>query len=89
MQNLDLQKELTFEEVNHFFSKCSEYEISRHDEYGTIKINLKCLKQVDYDKDMNPQYTYHNISTLVYEPTIQTLIRDIENLGYRKHSECP
>ena len=89
MQNLDLQKELTFEEVKHFFSKCDEYEISKHDEHGTLKINLKCTKSVEYDNEMKPTYIYHNIYTLVYQPTIQTLIRDIQSLGYRKHLECP
>lgn len=80
---------MAFEEVEHFFSECGEFEITKHDEVGTLKINLKCTKSVDYDDNMEPAYNYHDIYTLVYKPTIQTLIRTIENLGYRKHIECP
>lgn len=83
IENLDLQKELSFEEVKHFFSKCDEYEISKHDDKGTFKISLKVLKDVDYGSEVNaePIITYENISTLVYKPSIQTLIRDIHKLG--------
>lgn len=88
MQDLDLQKELTFDEVKHFFSKCDEYEVSKCDERGTFKITLKVTKLVDYDKRMNPKYTYHNIAISAHKPTIQTLIRDIESLGYLKHLQC-
>jgi sporulation-control protein spo0M len=87
MQNLDLQKELTFEEVKHFFSKCDEYEVSQYDEHGAFKITLKVTMSVDYI-GVKPTYTYCSIATLVYEPTIQKLINAIEMLGYRAHLEC-
>lgn len=80
MENLDLQKELSFEEVKHFFSKCDEFEISKHDDKGTFKINLKVEKEVSY-RNIEPIISYHNYSTLIYKPTIQKLIRSILKLG--------
>jgi hypothetical protein len=95
INTLDLKKELTFEEVKHFFSQTAEYEVSEHDEHGTIKINLKVTSKVEYERDADgfmktplvPNYEYVNIDTLVYKPTLQTLIRDIASLGYRNHLE--
>jgi hypothetical protein len=83
MENLDLQKELSFEEVKHFFSKCGEFEISKHDDKGTFKINLKVEKEVNYSSDVNVELiiSNHNYSTLIYKPTIQKLIRAILKLG--------
>jgi len=89
MNNLDLQKELSFEEVQRFFSKCSEYEVSKNDD-NTIKLNLKFLKSVTYNPTTKEHtHEYHNIDTLLYRPTLQTLIRDINGLGYRSHAIKP
>lgn len=69
----DLQKELSFEEVVHFFSQTNEFSVEKADEHGSIKLTLKCLDE--------------KIDTIMYKPTFQTLIRDIQSLGYRKHLE--
>lgn len=66
LTDLDLKRVLSFEEVKHFFSKCNEYDVTKHDDFGNIKISM-------------PNY---GLKTIIYEPTMQTLIRDIYGLGY-------
>lgn len=85
--NLDLQKELTLEEIQHLFSKTDELTATQADE--NIKLNLRVTTKVEYlgPGISNPKYTYQDIDTLIYQPTIQTLIRDLMSLGYRKHLE--
>lgn len=95
MTTINLNKELTIFEVQEFFSGCREFEVTQHDKNGTIRINLKVTDTVDYKCDskgefitpLEPIYTYKNIDTLIYRPTVQTLIRDIVQLGYRQHAE--
>jgi len=84
MGKLDLQKELSFEEVEHFFSMCGEYTVTKNDSHGTIKIELKKTDTVDYDSNLKPSYTYKYTSLLIYHPTYQTLIRQIHTLGWNE-----
>lgn len=95
MLNLDTQRLLSFEEVKHFFKDCNEFEITKEGTDGTIRINLKVTDTVDYEKDsrgniimpLKPRYTYKNYDTLVYQITVQTLIRHIVSLAYREGND--
>jgi len=88
IENLQLQKELSFEEVKHFFSYTDEYIVTQEPK-GVIKISLAVTKEVRFPNglDSEPEYDYVHLDTLILRPTIQTLIRQIESLGYRKHLE--
>lgn len=79
MNTLELQKELTFEEVKHFFSKCNEYIIEESG--NNIKITLQITKDVTYDENFEPIFKYEYVDNLVYKPCYQTLIRTINNLA--------
>lgn len=89
IENLELQKELSFEEVEHFFSFTKEFTVTKDPANGCVKIQLAVLKEVKFPNgiDNEPEYDYINLDTLIFRPTIQTLIRAIENLGYRKCAE--
>lgn len=89
MVKLNLLREMSFEEVKHFFSETDEYEVLRHGNPNTVKIRLRCVKSVTYNNRLEPTYIYHYIEMLVYRPTIQQLIRIIGSAGYSKHAECP
>lgn len=69
-ENLDLEKDLSFEEVKHFFSKTGEFRV----------IDMKNdTMQIVCENDLN------QIKVTLYKPTYQTLIRDIFSLGWRQH----
>jgi len=87
MEKLDLQKELSFEEVEHFFSDCGEYTVTRNDSNGTLKIEFGKTDTVEYDSNLKPSYTYKYTSILTYKPTYQTLIRNIHILGWNEANE--
>lgn len=88
IEDLELQEELTFEEVKHFFSYTQEYVVTQEPK-GVIKISLAVTKEVRFPNglDGEPEYDYIHLDSLILRPTIQTLIRNIESLGYRKHLE--
>jgi hypothetical protein len=67
LTELDLDRELSFEEILHFFSMTGEFLVKKYDENGTYFIGLS-----------------NQFSTFIYKPTLQTLIRDIAELGYNK-----
>ncbi len=68
---MDVQKELTLEETQQFFSKCGEYTVEKFDDRGSITLIF------------NDSLTDKECRTLIYRPTIQTLIRNISDLGWR------
>ena len=68
---MDVQKELSLEEVENFFSICGEYKVEKLNDSGSIKLS--------YTNGIDGEiYT-----KLMYKPSIQTLIRDINSLGWR------
>ena len=82
---LDIDKELTFEEIKHLLSKTDEFSIKKQPN-KILKLTLKCTVSVGRSGN-KPIYEYAYLDTLIYKPTLQTLIRDISGLGWRKHSE--
>jgi hypothetical protein len=61
---MEPQKEMTQEDVEQFFSATAEFKVESHDQ--GIKITY--------------EDNYKVISTIIYRPTIQTLIRKIKEL---------
>ena len=43
MNNLDIKKAMTLEEVKNFFSGCGEYKVEKADEYGLMEIHILIL----------------------------------------------
>ena len=95
LKTLDLQKTLSFEEVEHLLSMTDEFTIAKTDKDEVYKLTLSVVATVTYpdalmlnaNSDAEPICTYHLLNKLLYKPTFQRLIRDIESLGYRKHCE--
>jgi hypothetical protein len=72
LKELDLKRELSFEEIKYFLSETEEFEVSKYDE-DTIKIALIFGGDIITD-------------ILMYKPTLQRLIRNLVSLGYDKRS---
>ena len=81
--NLDLQKTLTLEEIQHLFSMTDELSAKQVEE--NIEVSLRVTTKVEYQEAFKPIYTYEYIKALTYQPTLQTLIRQLISLGYRNH----
>lgn len=64
---LDLKKELTLAELKHLFSHTHEYSVEQT-KPSTFKITF----------DGNSE----KLDTLIYKPTLQTLLRQIHSLSY-------
>jgi hypothetical protein len=63
MNNLDIKKAMTLEEVKNFFSGCGEYKVEKADEYGLMEITYT---------NFGKKY-----SILAYVPNVPSLIRTI------------
>lgn len=68
---LDVNKEMTFEEVKNSFSATHEYEV--------VKLANKLVHVIYTNQD---QQEIHKCSDLISKATIQLLIRTIKQLSY-------
>jgi hypothetical protein len=87
LENLELQKELSFEELTHFFEMTAEYTVKKHETMESTYV--LSLEVTDVVKLVNDEIVTESVflTTNIYKPTMQRLIRNIGSLGYRKHCE--
>ena len=83
MGNLNVNKVLTFKEIQKFFSGNEEFEVREIQKNVTFQIKLKILWR------KNNEGTCAFVDTLVYNPTTKILIKAIKDLGILQRVNFP